>query len=193
LNRHQIINHLIQTNNYKSYLEIGVDIPALNYDLIKCQFRVGVDPNGVSTFSGTSDEFFATNRSMFDIVFIDGLHIDDQVDRDIHNSLRCLTPGGTIVLHDCLPINEQHQALKYAGDGIWAGTVWKSLAKLRMSRGDLELRIVDTDWCCGILRLSPTNIYLAGLGQTLDYSFYVNHREKIFDIISPEQFLKIYG
>ena len=39
----------------------------------------------------------------YDLVFVDGLHIADQVERDIVNSLAALAPGGMVVLHDCNP------------------------------------------------------------------------------------------
>jgi hypothetical protein len=38
----------------------------------------------------TSDEFFEINKSTYDIIFIDGLHIDEQVERDIINGLKIL-------------------------------------------------------------------------------------------------------
>ena len=58
-----------------------------------------------------SDEFFAnraaaSDRTPYDLVFIDGLHVADQVERDIVNSLLNLAPAGTIVLHDCNPTTE---------------------------------------------------------------------------------------
>jgi predicted O-methyltransferase YrrM len=51
----------------------------------------------------TSDAFFERSMVKFDVIFIDGLHEEHQVDRDIVNSLQHLNPGGIIVLHDCLP------------------------------------------------------------------------------------------
>ena len=51
----------------------------------------------------TSDDFFRDNKEKFDLIFIDGLHETNQVDRDIENSLKFINKGGTILLHDCLP------------------------------------------------------------------------------------------
>ena len=39
-----IINHLIQTNSFTKYLEIGVDNPIGNFDLIHCPTKHSVDP-----------------------------------------------------------------------------------------------------------------------------------------------------
>jgi predicted O-methyltransferase YrrM len=67
------------------------------------------------------------NTGKFDIVFIDGLHISEQVVMDIQNSLDVLNPKGTIVMHDCLPINEAAQSRERLGDH-WNGDVWKAFA-----------------------------------------------------------------
>ena len=40
----QLLNVLIKKHNLKSYLEIGVQNPANNFDKIECDSKVGVDP-----------------------------------------------------------------------------------------------------------------------------------------------------
>ena len=92
MNRVSIINSLIEKNNYKTYLEIGVRNPDDCLNHINCELKHGVDPgvegNYPVTFNMTSDEFFEINKSTYDIIFIDGLHIDEQVERDIINGLK---------------------------------------------------------------------------------------------------------
>ena len=44
MKRIDIINHLIKQRDYKSYLEIGVQYPHSNYDLINVDYKVGVEP-----------------------------------------------------------------------------------------------------------------------------------------------------
>jgi predicted O-methyltransferase YrrM len=46
-------------------------------------------------------KLFAKNTKKFDIVFVDGLHIEEQSTKDIHNALKVLNENGTIVVHDC--------------------------------------------------------------------------------------------
>ena len=188
--RTDIINHLISKNQYKTYLEIGVH-ENHNFVEIKCQYKIGIDPNGKTSFTGTSDEFFDNNKLFFDIIFIDGDHREEQVTPDILNSLKCLNKCGMIVLHDLLPPTEQHQTAEYNG-GAWNGTVWKSLAKLRLSRPDLKLNVVNTDWGCGILRYGESELYQEGIGQELNFDFYLKHREKMFNVITPDQFLQMF-
>ena len=95
MNRWNIINSLIDEFDYKSYLEIGVRRRG-NFNRINCVLKDGVDPNGQGNYKTTSDKFFAlpnVKKKKWDIIFIDGLHIDEQVNRDIKNSLKHLTEG----------------------------------------------------------------------------------------------------
>jgi hypothetical protein len=58
--RTDLLNHLAEKYNLQRYLEIGVQVPQLNFDKIKCPYKVGVDPDlaAHATFCKTSDEFF---------------------------------------------------------------------------------------------------------------------------------------
>jgi hypothetical protein len=90
----------------------------------------------------------------FDLVFIDGLHFSEQVDRDIENSLQHLNPGGTIVLHDCNPTTEAIGTYPCQVHGPWTGDVWKAIAAWR-TRSEFDICVVDFDW--GVWSLaSPT-------------------------------------
>ena len=199
--RYQIINHLILANHYKTYLEIGI-AGGDNFMNVNCFSKRGVDIglgpeiNGelLITHGGmTSDEYFQNHKDTFDIVFIDGLHTMEQVDKDIVNSLDCLNPGGTIVLHDCLPISER------AANQDTNGTAWMSVAKLRLSRSDLYVRVVDADHGCGIVQKSdePQPLFTIPeffMGQDdwhvndLTYDFLATHRNQLMNVITQEQF-----
>ena len=84
--RSAIINHLIHKNKLKYYLEIGVrDLK--NFNKIMVSHKLGVDPLPIKkdrrVITTTSDEFFSKNVKFFDLIFIDGLHLEHQVDKDI--------------------------------------------------------------------------------------------------------------
>ena len=149
--RWDVINHLISTNGYKRYLEIGVQDANSNFNKIVAEYKQAVDPQprNLVHFVGTSDEYFAQLPAdeTFDIIFVDGLHHSDQVLKDIHNSLAHLSFGGTIVVHDCLPENQQQQ-LRFDNGGAWTGDVWKAIVELKSTRSDLHIEVVDHDWGC---------------------------------------------
>ena len=150
MNRVDIINWFIKKYNYKSYLEIGVDNPNNCFNKIDIENKIGIDPVKGGTFKMTSDDFFSINRDKFDIIFIDGLHIEYQVETDIDNSLMCFNINGTVVIHDLNPKNELEQKTPREV-GVWTGNGWKAWAKFRM-RDDLYMYTIDTDHGVGIIR-----------------------------------------
>lgn len=85
----------------------------------------------------------------YDIVFIDGLHLCEQVHRDILNSLAHLRPGGVVVLHDMLPETEQAQ-LREMCKGDWNGDCWKAFVKYR-KESPFECYTVDQDFGCAVI------------------------------------------
>ena len=53
----------------------------------------------------TSDEFFKNNEIYFDCIFIDALHIYEQVRKDILNSIKFLNANGIIIILLSLTLN----------------------------------------------------------------------------------------
>ena len=123
-----ILNFLIEKKGYKTYLEIGVGDPRVNFSLVQCEEKYGVDPyydyddvprlndelaqeiDMLVKYRMTSDEFFSRldDDTKFDLIFIDGLHVEEQCDRDIQNALSHLSENGTIIVHDTNPYAKEH-------------------------------------------------------------------------------------
>jgi hypothetical protein len=192
MRRTDIINSLIYRFGYKSYLEIGVQFPKSNFDNIIAEHKVSVDPapEGLCTFIGTSDAYFdsISSDTSFDIIFIDGLHEHEQVLKDIDNSLKHLSPNGTIVCHDCLPTSE-HMQLRDDHGKEWTGDVWKAIAILRTTVDDLYIKVIDTDYGCGIIRRG-TNSRYTPTGNYLTYEYYAQHRQKMLNMTSTDDFVQ---
>lgn len=128
VSRLDLIKRAITKNNYQAYLEIGCDDDKI-FNSINIK-KIGVDPFSGGNFRGTSDEFFLQNKNKFDCIFIDGLHIYEQVKKDILNSIDCLSANGIIILHDCLPQTISAQAVpRYRY--LWNGDVWKAVVEAR--------------------------------------------------------------
>lgn len=127
--RYSILNHIIEKKKYDSYLEIGC-FKDENFNKIKINNKVGVDPVSGGTVRETSDIFFSKNQNFFDIIFIDGLHTYEQVRKDIYNSLKFLNNKGVILLHDCLPLKIRDQMVPRSHEH-WNGDVWKAIVEVR--------------------------------------------------------------
>jgi hypothetical protein len=195
MKRTNIINNFIEKLGYENYLEIGTQNPNGNFNHINIKNKISVEPfppNGLNkedySFVGTSDEYFAsiTEDVKFDIIFIDGLHQYDQVLIDIENSLNHLSENGTIVCHDCLPYTERMQEREDPG-GEWTGDTWKAIAQLRVESIDLDIKVVDTDYGCGIIRRG-TNIPYITNENYKTYTHYSNRKNELLNVISPENF-----
>jgi hypothetical protein len=191
MKRTDIINHLIKKNNYKRYLEIGVRNPDENLNKITVEHKDGVDPAGNCNYPIPSDDFFnqLDIDVKYDIIFIDGLHLDYQVEQDITNSLKHLNQGGTIVMHDCSPIKEEHQVEEYVVGKTWNGTTWKAYVKFRMTDENLSMCVVDTDHGVGIIKKGKQTLYPKS--DVLNFKLLDENRKEILNLITPEKFLNL--
>lgn len=168
--RTEIINFFLALTNQKNYLEIGVRNPDNNFNRISCLNKFSVDP-GVEflanpvDFKYTSDVFFQklknneleliSKDTSFDVIFVDGLHLAEQVYKDIENSLSFLHDDGFLILHDCNPPSEFHQREDYSFTNspagiFWNGTTWKAFYAYRCNENYFSI-CFDTDWGVGVI------------------------------------------
>ena len=64
------------------------------------RFEKDILENKIQLCRKTSDEFFLENKSIFDLIYIDGNHLFEFVKKDIENSLKFINNDGLIVLDD---------------------------------------------------------------------------------------------
>lgn len=175
VNRTTIIQNLINTRNYKNYLEIGVQ-SGVNFFQISADYKVAVDPcftmEGDQKSINPSDHFYELTSNDFfesknpvtlkekslDIAFIDGMHTFEQSREDVLNTLKYLKDDGIIIMHDCYPQNEaaahpdMDTAIRMPSfTGAWNGDVWKTIVWFRSIRPDLNAYTLDTDNGLGIV------------------------------------------
>lgn len=157
--KHHFLRRLHELVSPDRYLEIGVQTGtslALAHDHTTV---VGVDPApqvdrevrrrpNVEIYPQTADDFFAgINRShartpAFDLAFIDGMHLIENVVRDLANVEEWMRPGGIIAIDDVLPYDPSI-AGRVPLPGDWAGDVWKIWPILAKWRPDLTITMVD--------------------------------------------------
>ncbi len=141
-NRIDFLNQLVRRRPVTDYLEIGCREDRC-FSRIEAPRKVGVDPVSGGTVRTTSDRFFAANSQRFDLIFIDGLHLAEQVLLDVRNALEVLKPEGIIILHDCLPLRAVAQ-YRTQSDIIWNGDVWKAFVEIRSwSHVDAATALLD--------------------------------------------------
>lgn len=208
--RTEIINFLLSNSNEgRRYLEIGVRNPDDNYNHIIADEKYSVDPglehkeNPVD-FKVTSDEFFEllsndnilSSEIQFDVIFIDGLHLAEQVDRDIINSMRFIKNNGFVALHDCNPPTEWHARDNYhylhtPAERNWNGTTWKAFLKWR-SNPSVHSCCIDSDWGVGILsKERQIGSSIKEANQFFEFRNFIEHRETYLNLISFDDFKKL--
>jgi SAM-dependent methyltransferase len=169
----EVLEQIQRIRNPKGYLEIGVR----NGDSFKLSNSpsVGLDP-----FPGeilvreyqhiielTSNQFFrdcSLNNFIesFDLAFIDGLHLFENVYQDFVNIESNIDPNGMVIIDDIYP-NTQLQGSRERQTQFWMGDVWKFWLRLQVLRPDLvfiELNTVPSGLGI-VLNLDPKSKVLA--------------------------------
>lgn len=205
--RYDVINYLLGIlKRETTYLEVGVRNPEDNFNKIRANTKYSVDPglefkpNPVD-FKMTSDHFFQkldngeilNKKTKFDVIFIDGLHTAEQVDKDIINAIRYIHDDGFIVLHDCNPptefhARESHQYRISPAMSQWNGTVWKAYLKHR-NNPKISSCCIDSDFGIGIL---TKEIHLGSQPDTsnpfYEYSILDDNRTNALNLLSFSEF-----
>jgi hypothetical protein len=202
MNRTDVLNDIIKKKGYNSYLEIGLDDPRSNFMKIACEHKESCDPYVGSdnikdpknnedikkflTYYMTSNEMFSRipDYKKWDIVFIDGLHMKEQVLNDVLNSMKHLNPNGTIVLHDCYPHREECQIVPRMCSE-WNGDVWKTIAYL--SYNGVKLNVLNVDYGIGIIpyqkiELIHDTVYM----DFLKWDDFVEHKNEMLHVIEED-------
>ena len=225
----QAINAFKKHKATVNYLEIGVQT-GLCFFKIKADKKIAVDPNfiikitkGVKAyiknfsnfnnryFELTSDDFFSKKAQYIkkigglDVVFIDGLHLYEQVVIDIENSLKYLNEGGIILLHDCNPPTETASLRGMSPaevratnppnwTGEWNGDVWKAIMHIRTERKDVQVMVFDCDYGIGMVRKgTPDKTFTFSKEEIsqLTYQDLLDNRVEYLNLKAPEEFAEI--
>lgn len=195
MTRTQLLQALVRERGYRTYLEIGVD-SGKNLRAIPCARKYGVDPANCpgTTHQMRSDEFFAQHAAAlgpFDLIFIDGLHHEHQVRKDIMNSLDHMAEDGCIVVHDCNPQTEGAQAVPRR-QRVWNGDVWKAWVRLRAG-ASLPMLCLDTDYGLGVIDDLLPIPDLMQLPDVLDFAWLQSNREEALQLVSPLEGADLLG
>lgn len=150
-----VLKQLHDTFEPATYLEIGVRRGrSLS---LACGAAVGVDPDpdiscalpsSTDLVRQTSDDFFEDGihpilKSKPELVFIDGMHLFENVLRDFMHVEKIAGPHTIVVIDDVLP-NLPEQATRERLTRVWTGDVWKIYQCLARHRPDLQLLLLDT-------------------------------------------------
>jgi hypothetical protein len=198
IKRFDIINYLIEKYKLINYLEIGV-FKGENIREIKALHKDGVDPGSEGytppevNYPTSSDEFFKLieghNEIKYDIIFIDGLHHADQVEKDIKNSLNHIIDGGFILLHDCNPVSYEAQLVPRQTTA-WNGDTWKAFVDFKLNNPTYECCVIDTDFGVGFIKNTGTEYQINN--RINDWDYFNSNRKNLLNLITWDEFKTTY-
>ena len=150
--RHELLKHLHDLLQPRTYLEVGV-LKGASLALSRAR-TIAVDPFfavdceilcDLHLVRTTSDEFFARRHPLahfdeptVDLAFIDGMHLAEYALRDVINVERYCHAGSVIVIDDMLPRNIEEAGRTRQGaatHGAWAGDVYTMVKAFRSLQG----------------------------------------------------------
>jgi hypothetical protein len=168
-NRISFINNAVKNFKNCKYLEIGCDNNKCFHSIF-AKNKVGIDPVRGGNIRTTSDNFFLENKVIFDVIFIDGLHVYEQVRKDVENSLNFLNINGFLFLHDLTPRNFLEENVPRL-QPMWTGDVWKVAIELAKTKG-IDFFVINADNEVGILKKKNNKVTL--------FNDYLNLKNKKF-------------
>ncbi|MBQ2259892.1 MAG: glycosyltransferase [Loktanella sp.] len=142
----------------KAYLEIGSETGA-SLSLVTCE-AVAIDPvfqlrpgathgkSVIHLFQQASDDAFADPAFrrlglIYDLAFLDGMHLFEYLLRDFIRTERNMAAAGVIAMHDCVPFNPlvAERDWDKSKTMSWTGDVWKLIPILKEWRPDLDIQV----------------------------------------------------
>ncbi len=211
----QIVNLLAAANGYSRVLEIatrttGLEFSELDLSLFGTARRLiynlqGLSGSGPEDFQSETLQITDCIRQMereklsFDIVLVDPYHDYACSSRDISLAYSLLAPGGSVVVHDCLPPANGDLINPSFVPGVWCGVTFIAFIDFVMNVGPKYLT-VDCDYGCGIIRkiagdVAPNADLKAQWKSVRDnaeeaFSFLSRNRQALLNLQSPYDFLK---
>ena len=139
--------------------------------------------------------------------------------RDLEAAFDLIDPGGSLVVHDCLPPTLEMAAPRFV-PGEWCGLTYQAYVDFVSCRRDLAFYTIDTDYGCGVIRKLPgmavwQRVVTARLGRASPddraraallerwtvaraggdggFSFFQDHRGALLNLLSVSAFLEREG
>jgi hypothetical protein len=185
--RHQLLNTLIDRYSYTSYLELGCHINA-TFEKIDLADKTGVDNQRGGNIRLSTSEFFSSCYRRYDLIFVDACHKLESVEHDIEKAVKHVKKDGCVVVHDCLPKHESEQLPERVENKKWLGEAWKAITKIRQ-RHDLDTVVVDADCGMAVIFKRQNTDRLTEIPDDLTWAVYAEHRDELLRVIKIDELI----
>jgi len=186
-----VVNYLIEHRGFLSYLEMGYDTVG-PFNQVLAPYKVAVANRPGEGVQDATEEFFAANQSRFDVIVINGLHLQEQVLIDVEQARGCLRSGGCILINACLPTTHESQLrTRLSLARPWMGDVWKAVVQFRRRR-DCDVAVLDVGAGVGLL-FERENSRPTTDDIPLTWEAYAKNRDDLLNIKSIDDMKTFVG
>jgi hypothetical protein len=222
MRKFEIVNALAAKCGYRSYLEICTPSTGQAFHKVseaqlrtrhRLMYRCPRDFNDGDeiTFSSDDDriEGLLPHGALYDIIFVDAWHTYACVQRDLELAFSLLSPGGTMVVHDCSPPSRDVAVPEFR-HCPWCGVTYCAYIDFVWSRQQVDHYTVDTDYGCGLVKkLAGSGKEQTGSGPASEmveqwrrertsrgyevFDFFDKHRRELLNLVSVDDFLAREG
>lgn len=202
--RVELIQAVLSCYELPAYLEIGFG-DGWCFNQITTHDKTCVDPHPHKSdtwgtqgncITKTSTDFFKNNTRKYDVIFIDGDHAYDAVCSDFENSANCLNPNGTIILHDCNPMNEwmcrpKAQFFPERGEPWNGDGGYRLLMRLYQTSSKYTWMTSNEDHGCCVLRFGKRVPVMLGSMMVEDsYIMFDRNRKDILNLMPIDKIIE---
>lgn len=218
LNRTDVINRIIKNRKVygfrTKYLEIGYG-DGVNYSRIYADSKNVCDPFMTISCKACRDKIkmksedylntCISQRIRYDVIFIDGSHVYEDIKKDFELAMQAINPDGVIIFHDVNPATEWHtrDVSEFKEGEEWCGGAWRAFIEAcyevqKSGKKALSYAIGD-DYGIGIIDFRigidiPHEITKNCINriQKNDFSYFDVNRNRLLNMILPKEFNLIY-
>jgi hypothetical protein len=211
-----IVHRLMAVFGYRRYLEVCTPMTGFRYrDIDRARLDTSrrlmyrcpaeyddglpIDIRSASLEIGDGLDRLA-REATFDVALVDPWHEYATSLRDIQTALALLSPGGALVVHDCLPPDEYFARTEFTGEP-WCGVTYQAFLDVVIARRDLAYCTVDADFGCGVIRKVPARMQPAIDASLVDgwrrastadppttFQFFQQHKRELLELASVAEF-----
>jgi hypothetical protein len=211
-----IISALAAKHGYVSYLEISTPLTGFEFDRVSfpglgtrhrfaywCRHDSDKQPALIRRDDLLLDAGSLREHAKYDIILVDSHHTYECSMRDLLLARALLAEGGTLVVHDSNPPDEDIVTPPYR-PGPWCGTTYAAVVDFVLNSSDLEHRTIDIDTGCTIIRRrrqdpGKSDADLAQIWERsrgddeLRFKAFASLRHRLLNLVSLDEFLRDEG
>ena len=184
-----VVGELLAANGGDRYLELAIDGPSPYFQRVPASIKRAVSLGERSERLASADLAEVVEDGPFDVVFVDTWHEESVCHSAIEASLDLLSPSGAILVHDSNPPTEWHgrPASDFRPGDEWNGDAWRAVVRFRRERPDIDVRTVDTDWGCTIIRPGVRARDPLPTVDRLDWATFERRRSELLNLVSLDR------